>query len=404
MNDGSFTSGLGGALKHPDVVALADILSGATVTGIGEATHGTSEFFQIRQQIIQALVERHGCREIALEAGWAETLPLNRYVTDGEGDPAVAVAHLGYWLWDVWEFRALVDWLRTWNADRPPTDRVQIVGIDCMAGEAAAELLLSLLTGDSDPLTSDVRNLLHECRSLKPWQAPADEVDAERVTQGLADLANGITASSLADSARQTALLAVTNLQQVDGRRRAESQVLHFSLRDEAMATNLLRLVRQDGRGGPTVFLAHNGHVTRSASGMFDPAVHTTGMYLSERLGSEYVSVGQLFGEGAFQAMVADDDDTYCLDEVTVGPPPSGSIDQRLLERSPTATTWFATTDPRLGLHPGESVLTRDIGAVFMGEADMHLEGDLTARHDMITFVPVTTRSHPTATGLRIRR
>ena len=393
-----------GPLSQPALTALADRVSRARVIGIGEATHGTSEFFAIRHQLIRELVEHHGCRLVALEAGWAETLPLNRYVTEGKGDPAAAVAHLLYWLWDVWEFRAVVNWLRIWNADRPPTDRVEVVGVDCVVGESASDLLLDLLSSDTGLLTPVVDDLLQECRTLQPWPPPATETDAERITSGLADLASCLESASLTDSDRQTALLAVTNLQQVDGRRRAESQVLHFSLRDEAMATNLLRLVKQDGRSGPTVFLAHNGHVTRSASGMFDPAVHTTGMYLSERLGSEYVSVGQLFGEGAFQAMVADDDDTYCLDEVTVGPPPSGSIDQRLLERSPTAATWFATTDPRLGLHPGESVLTRDIGAVFMGEAEMHLHVDLIARHDMITFVPLTTRSHPTATGLRIRR
>lgn len=391
-------------LAGPDLTELVDTLREATVIGIGEATHGTREFFQIRHQIIQALIERHGCRLIALEAGWAETLPLNRYVTDGVGNPAVAVAHLGYWLWDVWEFRALIDWLRAWNADCPPADRVQVVGIDCMAGEAAADLLLDRLAGDSGLLTMEVQDLLHECRSLKPWQAPSDEIEAERVRQGLAGLANRLTASSLAESARQTALMAVTNLQQVDRRRRAESQVAHFNVRDEAMATNAIRELRNTDGTGPMVVLAHNGHIAKDISGMFHPAIRPMGLLLAEMLGPAYVSVGQLFGYGGFQAMVAEGESGYRLDGVSIGPPPEGSFDHRLLDLSPTESTWFATNDPQLGLRPGEPVLSREAGAGFENEADLHLETDISARYDVVIFVPVTTRAHPTPTGVRARR
>jgi erythromycin esterase len=385
-----------------DLDSLITFLQGAAVVSIGEPTHGTAECHLLRQRIIQELVIHAGCRAIGLEAGWAETLPLARYLRDGDGDAASAVAALGFWMWDVWEFRALVDWLRAFNAGRAAADRVRIFGFDCPKGAGATDLLSTLLAHDPALLRPEVEALLADCRSMVPWEAPADEPSAESVTSGLEKLAEDLRASLvLDDGSRSLALTAIRLLQIVDERRRADDNLANWNLRDREMASTVLREIDVQGAAGPVVVLAHNAHVGKDARGLFWPDMHSMGMHLADHLGPGYVSIGQLFGEGAFQAMIDDGTGTYRLGEAVVGPPPKGSLDWHLWRLTEPPASWMETGDLPLAPDAEGMLLIREGEASFTTEAETHVTRDIAAQHDVVLFIATTTRSHPTPTGYR---
>src|SRR3954471_25015432 len=84
---------------------------------LGEATHGTSEFYRARAAISRHLIEEHGFNIIAVEADWPDAARIDRYVRHGSPEPTreQAFARFPTWMWRNQEVREFVDWLRHQN-------------------------------------------------------------------------------------------------------------------------------------------------------------------------------------------------------------------------------------------------------------------------------------------------
>ncbi|MGH3981282.1 MAG: erythromycin esterase family protein [Pseudonocardiaceae bacterium] len=118
----------GGA--HDDLAKWGEGLSGVRVVGLGEATHGSREFFTLKHRLVDYLVTQQGFTVFALEADQDRCVALDAYVTTGKGDPVQGLRDLGYWTWNTQEVLALLTWLRTHNATTPPDRAVRVVGVD----------------------------------------------------------------------------------------------------------------------------------------------------------------------------------------------------------------------------------------------------------------------------------
>lgn len=89
------------------------MIDGARIVALGEATHGTREFFKLKHRLVEFLVAEHGFTTFAIEANWPECEAAIEYVMNGVGDPAVALAGLHFWTWDTEEVLALIEWMRS---------------------------------------------------------------------------------------------------------------------------------------------------------------------------------------------------------------------------------------------------------------------------------------------------
>ena len=78
------------SLPHTDIDFLRDLVGDARIVALGENTHGTRDFFEMKARILRFLVEEMGFNTFAIEATWPESLLVDRYVRTGEGDPAAA--------------------------------------------------------------------------------------------------------------------------------------------------------------------------------------------------------------------------------------------------------------------------------------------------------------------------
>lgn len=146
-------SGLEPGGPSDDLTAWAQRLQGITMVGLGEATHGSREFFTLKHRLIEHLVTEQGFTTFAVEADRELCRPLDDFLRDGSGDPARLLRELGYWTWCTEEVLALIRWLREHNAATPPHRSVRLVGVDPphrrprgLAGreEAMARALLEL--------------------------------------------------------------------------------------------------------------------------------------------------------------------------------------------------------------------------------------------------------------------
>ena len=112
-------------IRDVDLDPLLERIGQAKVVLLGEATHGTSEFYQMRARITRELITKRGFTIVAAEADWPDAARVNRYVRHGAPGPEAEPAFTRFptWMWRNAEFHEFVEWLRAWNADRRDPDR-----------------------------------------------------------------------------------------------------------------------------------------------------------------------------------------------------------------------------------------------------------------------------------------
>jgi len=115
----------------PDVDALARRIAGYRTVLIGEASHGTHEFYELRAGLTRRLVADHGFRAVALEADWPDTFRAHRYVTHRSRDADVGAALSDFrgfpaWMWRNKVMQGFVEWLRERNRGRRAGEHVDL--------------------------------------------------------------------------------------------------------------------------------------------------------------------------------------------------------------------------------------------------------------------------------------
>src|SRR5262249_5029871 len=126
-----------------DLEPLRPLIGDARIVSLGEATHGTREFFQLKHRMIEYCVSQLGFTMIGFEAEHGATLAVNDYVLDGKGNAFDVVGGMGFWTWDTEEVVTLVEWVRGWNLANER--KVKFYGFDMQASPASGMHLLSYL-------------------------------------------------------------------------------------------------------------------------------------------------------------------------------------------------------------------------------------------------------------------
>ena len=130
--------------------ALVDAIGDARIVLLGEATHGTHEFYRERAFITRRLIVEKGFAGVAVEADWPDTYRVNRYVR-GVGTDEDAVESLGdfgrfpTWMWRNADVLDFVGWLRTNNAAQPVEARAGFYGLDLYSLRASMQAVLAYL-------------------------------------------------------------------------------------------------------------------------------------------------------------------------------------------------------------------------------------------------------------------
>ncbi len=154
-------------LESPDDLdPLFDRIGDARYVLLGEASHGTSEFYTWRAAISQRLIEEHGFSFIAVEGDWEACYRLNRYVKDlpNTGSSAREVLETfdrwPRWMWANEEVVELAEWLREFNADRPLEERVGFYGMDVYGAEDSFHALQDFLAASEAEAADAVAELI----------------------------------------------------------------------------------------------------------------------------------------------------------------------------------------------------------------------------------------------------
>ncbi|HSM35769.1 MAG TPA: erythromycin esterase family protein [Longimicrobiales bacterium] len=384
-----------------DLEPLREVIGDARIVALGEATHGTREFFQLKHRMLEFLVTELGFDVFAIEATLPEALNVNRYVLTGEGDPARALAGMYFWIWDTEEVLELIRWMRRYNADPRHERKVSFYGVDMQSAPMAARVVVDYLRS-VDPAAAAAADTALDpladpylAGDAGGWPAPQKQTLLSSI-RDLEARFDSRRAEYVAQSSATRWDLARRHLhvlgQTVDMRTRTDASWA----RDSAMASNLAWALEREGAESKAVLWAHNNHVGTQPG--------TTGWQLRKWFGDALRTVGFAFERGEFQAR--DLERMGLLRAFRVEPGPSGSLDGQL------AATGFplAALDLRGIPEAGPASrwldapqLTRTLGSGYSEEHPEWYWHRVRARelYDALLFVRETSSARPNPTGHR---
>ena len=152
-----------------DLGALAERAGKARVVLIGEASHGTSEFYRMRARLTRELIENHGFTIVGIEGDWPDVSMLDRHVRGWEGPDLSEppFSRFPEWMWRNRETLEFVEWLREFNAERPMARRAGMHGLDLYSLYNSIQAVLDYLD-EVDPAAAARARQRYGCFS--PWE------------------------------------------------------------------------------------------------------------------------------------------------------------------------------------------------------------------------------------------
>jgi len=395
-----------------DMQPLKHIIGDARLVALGEATHGTREFFQLKHRMLEFLVIEMGFTLFGIEASMPEGFDVNEYVLEGRGDPEKALAGLYFWTWNTEEVLEMIRWMRRYNADPNHTNKVKFYGFDMQSATRAMKVLADYLNRVDHNTSKMVRKNASLSLLFNPYteQDFADVTGEEKqeslniITSIIRDLeaheGNYITRTDETDW--EIALIHANILRQYILRKLpSDDFAAGLAVRDSSMAANIRWIMEHEGPDAKMVLWAHNGHVAYQRNRM--------GHFLRELFGTDMIVFGFTFNQGSFQAVELPMSSGRGLKPFDVNPLedesldatisaaglPYGAIDLHGLPDSGYAAEWFS--EPRN---------TRSIGAGFSHEAAPFFARVQrpTELYDALLFVDKTTAARPNPGGTRTGR
>ena len=138
-----------------DLQPLAKVVGDARIVALGEATHGTREFFQLKHRLIEFLASQKGFTIFSIEANMPEAYRLNDFVLHGNGDPKQLIKGMYFWTWDTEEVLDMILWMREFN--RSGKGRIEFTGFDMQTPNVAMEIVRSFVR-EHEPSYLDTLN------------------------------------------------------------------------------------------------------------------------------------------------------------------------------------------------------------------------------------------------------
>lgn len=362
--------------------AMFDRFADARVVLLGEASHGTSEFYRARAAITRRLIERHGFTIVAVEADWPDAAHIDRFVRGRERQPYPpdSFDRFPRWMWRNAEVADFVRWLKGWND--AATDEVEFRGLDVYSLAGSIRAVLDYLDAN-DPDEAALARRRYAC--LTPWQEePAiygriaqigggKHGCEEAVVKQLHDLLDNRLAYLAKDGdaffeAEQNARIVRAAEQYY--RVMYRSSVDSWNLRDRHMFDTLKRVLANRGDGAKAVVWAHNSHIgDASATAMGWSGEFNIGELCRTHFGDDAALIGLGTDRGTV-ACATDWDEPMKVKQVR--PSRDDSWEHAFLAAGVPAslTDWRSPDRRELAKALGATRLERAIGVIYRPETE----------------------------------
>ena len=403
--------------KPEDLDVLINQIGNARVVLLGEATHGTSEFYQWRAAITKRLIQEKGFDFVASESEWADSYRVNNFIK-GERKDSTAVLELlkqydrwPSWMWGNHEIASLVTWLNYYNQDKPAKDKVGFFGLDvyCL-WESMAEVMPYLPA--SEPSVLKAAEKVHKC--FQPYNADAQEYalavanleedcrtetsrfwrSVQKITEKKAERNEGDFVME------QNALVALNGERYYRAMTSSGSE--SWNIRDNHMAETLKRLLEFHGPESKAIIWEHNTHVGDARyTDMAREGMVNVGQLVRKEYGEDNVFI---VGFGTYQgSVIAAEEWGKPFKKMEVPRAEQGSWED-ILHKLNASDKIIFSKDIRENKFLRKSIDHRAIGVVYHPEQvqfGYYVPTVVPKRYDAFVFIDKTTALHPLNIKLR---
>ncbi|MBB1286232.1 erythromycin esterase family protein [Flavisolibacter sp. BT320] len=393
-----------------DLDALLADIGDRPVVMLGEASHGTHEYYTWRTAITKRLIQEKGFQFIAVEGDWPDCYRINRYVKGYKdaGNTICEVLHnfdrWPTWMWANWEVAALTEWLRDYNSNRPMPQRVGFYGLDVYSLWDSMYAMMDYLQEEDPQAAQSVKQAIlcfepfeeneqayaryslteHSCREkvlamLKEIRSKAHHLDGDREA-GL--------------NTEQNALIAVNAEKYYRAMMSFDNE--SWNVRDTHMMETLDRLMTFHGKGSKGIVWEHNTHIGDARA----TDMKRAGMVNIGQLAREQYGINQVYlvGFGSYQGtVIAGEEWGAPMKVMDVPEAREGSVEYLLHQESKqNRYLLFNTEDIRQQYD--EAIRHRAIGVVYNPYREKfgnYVPSVMANRYDAFVYLDQTTALHP---------
>ena len=397
-------------LREPiDLEPLFSDIDERQLVLLGEASHGTHEYYTWRTKISKKLIAQKGFRFIAVEGDWPDCYRINRFVK-GYKDSGTDIGSIlrsfdrwPTWMWANWEIAALAEWIKEYNLPRPVDKKVGFYGLDVYSLWDSMKAMIQYLEKEDPQAAGYVRKAiscfepfredqhLYAQYSLTDHNCRKEVIALLREIRLKAQFLNGDKEAGF--NMEQNALLAVNA-------EKYYSSMMDFNdhswnIRDRHMMATLERLLQLHGEGSKGIVWEHNTHIGDArATDMAKRGMINIGQLARENYGEENV---YLAGFGSYKGkVIAAQMWGAPMQEMEVPEARENSI-EAMLHRDPGLDSFILLNeDPWNSLQ--SKIGHRAIGVVY--DPDTESKGNyvpsiLPERYNAFIYLDQTTAVHP---------
>ncbi len=402
-----------------DYDVLMERIGDASIVLLGEATHGTHEFYKARADITKRLIQEKGFGLVAIEGDWPDAYRANRYV-QGQSDDRSAQEALDdfkrfpTWMWRNQEIVELVEWLRNHNVRQPKQARVGWYGMDVYSLHRSMEIVIEYLEtvdknaavrareryGCFDRFGAESQDYGYFA-TLYPSTSCRDKVVEQLVELTQKDLTffktNALNAYEQKLYIEQNARV-VENAERYYRSLFEGDSALSWNIRDHHMVETLSLLLDFAGESGmqqKIIVWAHNSHLGDArATQMSARSEVNVGQLMREHYGEAVVSVGFTTYTGTVSAASGWDQP---VERKHVRPALEGSY-EALFHAVGSADFVVRTDDPAVQALLSEPRLERAIGVIYVPQTERqshYFYANIVQQFDIVMHFDTTHAVHP---------
>jgi len=391
-----------------DLDPLMEDIGDRSVVMLGEASHGTHEYYTWRTAISKRLIKEKGFNFISVEGDWPDCYKINRFVKgfNDDGDDIENILKTfdrwPTWMWGNWEVAALAEWLREYNKSLPVNKKVGFYGLDVYSLWDSMKAMMDYLEREDPQAAKSVKRAIH---CFEPFNENEQQYarftlnDSGCRDEVLAMLKEIRLKAQFLDGDPEAGFNTVQNaLIAVNAEKYYRSMIgfnnESWNVRDRHMMETLDRLMEFHGVNAKGIVWEHNTHIGDArATGMRRAGMINIGELAREEYGIEEI---YLAGFSSYQgSVIAGEEWGATMQEMEVPEARKGSIESILHEENKDCYLLF--NEEKNDLYNKE-IPHRAIGVVYdpaMEKYGNYVPSVLSKRYDALIFINETKALHP---------
>lgn len=279
-----------------DFAPLKTKIEDRRIIALGEATHGTHEFFTLKNSIVKYLVKEMGFKVFVIEADFTGAQAMNDYIIKGNGNPKNALVKMGIGVWFTDEFLEMIEWMKGYNEMQTPENKVRFYGCDMQYATNSGKALIDGTVKFKKPLSEDaikgIKLIIdYSYGQIDNAKIPLLNLTVKELNESAIDENDSL---KLALDKRY-----VTSVLQTIEYAKASKFIFDKNIiRDERMADNCEWIYHHENNT-KMILWAHNLHIAKNITRNDNLPM---GYYLSQKFPNYYYAIGFDFNKGDFRA------------------------------------------------------------------------------------------------------